>query len=313
MATNMAVAATPSSSASSTSAASIASIRATSACCEQGYLRSPFSLTQVRVLYELAQHERHRDRARPPARPGPGLSESASCATSSAGPARAGARRARRPTDPARLSEHGRAAFAPLDARATTRSRRCLSAARERQRGWSRRWRPSSGLRGPAPPGRARPYILRPPPAGRHGLGGAAPWRAVRQEFGFDERVRGAGGRHRGALLRRFDPRASAAGSPSATAQTVGCVFLVKRLEDDRQAAPVPGRAERARTGHRHRPVDECVRFARAAGYRGSACGRRATWSRRADLRAGGIPQIAEEPHHSWSKDLVERDLGAVL
>ncbi|GGK81358.1 GNAT family N-acetyltransferase [Mangrovihabitans endophyticus] len=103
------------------------------------------------------------------------------------------------------------------------------------------------------------------------------------------------------------DPSAEAAWIAEADGERIGCVFLVRG--DDPEAAKLrillvtPDARGR---GVGTRLVEECLAFARKAGYR-----RVVLWtndvlvSARRIYQAAGFILTAEEPHHSFGHDLV--------
>jgi GNAT superfamily N-acetyltransferase len=86
----------------------------------------------------------------------------------------------------------------------------------------------------------------------------------------------------------------------------VGCVFLVKDTRATAKLRLFVVDPQARGLGLGTHLVDECVRFARAAGYR-----KVRLWTQSVLLAArhiyakAGFEPIAEEPHHSFSHDLV--------
>ena len=154
-----------------------------------------------------------------------------------------------------------------------------------------------------AQPRAEREVILRAPRPGdlgwivaRHGL-------LYAQEYGWTETSRPVR-----EIVAEFvatsTPRASAAGSPSWTA-SVGSVMLVK----DRRRSRGFGfcwSSHGARARHRRAIVDECISFARQAGYR-----KITLWTHgvltaaRKIYEKAGFRLIASEPRGSWGKNVV--------
>jgi GNAT superfamily N-acetyltransferase len=115
--------------------------------------------------------------------------------------------------------------------------------------------------------------------------------------------------------------RAEPSGAAGATGLTtdapshpLGCVFLVQ-AQDDTRSQPEPGVAQlrllivepAARgLGIGRRLVDECTRFARAAGYERIRLGTHSILSAARALYAqAGYQLIASEPHQSFGQQLV--------
>ncbi len=278
---------------------------------QQGYLHSPFSLTEVRVLYELAH--------------------TTSTTASELGRAldldagylsrilRDFTRQGLLDREPhsrdarqslLRLSEHGREVFAPLDGAAReqvaqqmaslppTEQERLVDAMRTIQ---SLLEQPGDGAHRPI-----APYVLRPPQSGdlgwvvqRHGA-------IYAQEYGYDEHFEALVAEIVAHFVDKFDPRRDRCWIAERDGQPIGCIFLVR-------ASATIGKlrlflVEPAARGHGigWRLIEECIRFARHAGYR-----RIRLWTQSELLAArhlyarAGFRCIAEEPHHSFSKDLV--------
>ena len=248
---------------------------------------------------------RHRDRdCRRARRSTPAIS-AASCAASSA--RLCSTRDARRPTTAAqsllRLTAKGRAAFAPLDARARQEIGGAARAgsASPSSGAWSRPWQTIERLLGPSRRA-ATPYLLRAAPARATWAGSFTATARSTPGIRLGRAVRGAGRAHRGRFPRPASiPRASAAGSPSGTARSSA------RSSWSGSRRPSPSCAccwssRGARPRHR-RPAGRRMRRASPAmpATGRSRCGRNSELGGRAPhLPAGRLPLVAQEPHHSF-------------
>jgi GNAT superfamily N-acetyltransferase len=114
------------------------------------------------------------------------------------------------------------------------------------------------------------------------------------------------------------DPQREAAWIAEVGGQRVGCVFVVAKDSGTAQLRILL--VDPAARGHHlgQRLVDECLAFARRAGYR-----RMVLWTNhplvaaRRIYQATGFTLVSEEPHHSFGADLIgqyyQLDLAAEL
>jgi DNA-binding MarR family transcriptional regulator/ribosomal protein S18 acetylase RimI-like enzyme len=280
-----------------------------------GLLRSPFTLTETRLLWELA----HRDRVT--------ATELARELELDAGYLsrllrslrERGLTRSQRSKEDARqvqlsLSASGRRAFAPLDQRSRqevdallatlddSRQQRLLEAMTTISRLLDDR-----AHREPA-------CLLRPHRAGDMGWVVARHGALYAQEYGWTLAFEALVARIAADFIDRFDPQREACWIAERDGANIGSVFLVQARDEVTQA-PIGGAAQlrmllvepAARgVGLGERLVTECERFARAKGYR-----RIMLWTNSNLLAARGIYRKAgyqltkSEPHHSFGHDLV--------
>ena len=270
------------------------------------HLRSPFSLTEARVLYELA----HRDR--------PTATELARDLGLDPGylsrilrgfVRRRLVRRERSTEDGRRsllaLTEAGRKAFQPLDKRSRGAIAKLLGRlAPAHQRRLVEAMRDIETLLGE--PIRAAPYVLRPHRPGdmgwivhRHGV-------LYAEEHGFDERFEGLVAGIAAEFIEKFDPRRERCWIAERDGAIVGSVVLVKQSATVAKLRLLLVEREARGLGIGARLVEECIRFARQAGYR-----KITLWTndilyaaRRLYERAG-FEKIAEEPHSRFGPAMV--------
>ena len=160
----------------------------------------------------------------------------------------------------------------------------------------------------------AVPWLLRPPHAGDIGWVVERHGRLYADEYGWDTRFEALVARIGADFVDRLDPRREACWIAERDGVNVGCVFLVQ-ARDDASGAVVDGTAQlrlllvepAARgLGIGARLVDECERFARARGYR-----RIVLWTNsiltaaRAIYARTGYVLVASEPHQSFGHALV--------
>jgi DNA-binding MarR family transcriptional regulator/GNAT superfamily N-acetyltransferase len=294
----------------------------------EGLLHTPFTLTESRLLWELAH-----------APDGRGLtaSELASRLELDAGYLsrllrgfkERGLVKATRSKDDGRqqmltLTAAGRRAFAPLD----TRSQQDVAAllaplddGRQQQLlhalGTVERL-----LDGDAAGAARAPYLLRPHRPGDIGWIVARHGALYAQEYRWDMHFEALVARIAADFIDRHDPQREACWMAERDGVNVGCVCLVQ-ARDERTEAPLPGVAQlrlllvepSARgLGLGRRLVAECTRFARQAGYE-----RIRLWTNsvltaaRAIYEKEGYVLTASEAHHSFGHDLVGQTWELVL
>lgn len=274
---------------------------------EDGLYRSEFSLTEARVLFELA----HRDGLTASALAGDlGLDEGYLSRMLKKFERRGLIERQPAADDGRRfhlgLTEAGRRAFEPLNraardlvadllARLSLDEREKLTAAM----GTIQR------LLGPAPD-TGPAYILRPLRAGDLG------WIVHRQgliyhhEYGWDETYEALAAQILSDFVRQFDPRREASWIAERDGEVVGSVFLVRESDTVAKLRLLYVEPAARGLGIGRRLVDECIGFARAKGYKAITL-----WtndilvSARRIYQAAGFKLVKEEPHHSFGKDLV--------
>jgi len=236
---------------------------------DEGHLNSRFSLAEVRVLYELA----HRDR--------PTASELARDLDLDAGylsrivrgfrgkglvagtPSREDARQSR-----LALTRKGRQTFAPLERRASEAVAGMLRPLTVEQRtrlaGAVDCLRDLLERRDQAAP----PYTLRMHRPGD--MGWVIHRHAVlyAREYGWDERFEALVAGIAARFLENFDPRRERCWIAERAGEPVGSVFLVKESEEVSRLRLLLVEPAARGLGLGARLVEECIRFARQAGYR---------------------------------------------
>jgi N-acetylglutamate synthase-like GNAT family acetyltransferase/DNA-binding MarR family transcriptional regulator len=149
-------------------------------------------------------------------------------------------------------------------------------------------------------------YVLRPPRPGdigwvihRHGA-------LYAQEYGYDERFEALVAQIAAQFVQRFDAKRESCWIAERDGTIVGSVFLVSKSRTTAKLRLLLVEPQARGLGIGRRLVDECVRFARRAGYR-----KLALWTQ-SDLYAArhlyaqaGFRRVSEEPHESFGKKLV--------
>lgn len=157
-----------------------------------------------------------------------------------------------------------------------------------------------------AEPAAAEPYTLRP-----HRIGDIG-WVARRQgmlyaeEYGWSEEFEAFVAEIGAHFVRSFDSTRERCWMAEQNGAIVGSAFLVKESDDTAKLRMLYVEPSARRLGIGSRLVDECIRFAREKGYR-----KLTLWtndvlvSARRIYQAAGFNLVKEEQHHSFGKDLV--------
>lgn len=274
---------------------------------QEGLLASPFSLAEARVLYELAHRDglAASDLARDLGLDAGYLSRILArfergrllvCARSAAD---------RRKSHLA-LTGKGRRAFAPLNAR----SRREIAAwlgelPAADQKALVGAMHAVQQLLGVAPEAKA-PYLMRPHQPGDMGWVIGRHGALYAEEYGWDDTFEALVAEIAAKFLRNFDPKRERCWIAEKDGVTVGSVFLVRKSATVAQLRLLLVDPKGRGLGIGHRLVDECIAFARRAGYR-----KIMLWTNdilhaaRRIYQAKGFRLVEEEKHHSFGKDLV--------
>jgi DNA-binding MarR family transcriptional regulator/GNAT superfamily N-acetyltransferase len=276
---------------------------------EDGYLDSPFSVSQARVLYELAH--RQEPTAAEIARD-LGL-DAGYLSRMLRGFERAGLLRKRSSAQDGRqrllsLTARGHEAFAPLDVASREQIAAMLGdLSVDEQRRLLGAIQTVGRLLGGAKEANA-PYLLRPHRPGDMGWVVQRHGALYADEYAWDESFEALVAEIVAHFLRHFDVKRERCWIAERDGENIGSVFLVRDPEREGVAKLrlllVEPSARGLGVGRRL--VDECIRFARQAGY-----ARIALWtnsvlvSARRIYEAAGFRLVHEEPHHSFGHDLI--------
>ena len=274
---------------------------------EEGLLRSPFSLTEARILYELG-HGETATAARLAAELAldPGYLSRILAGFERRGLlARAPSERDGRESLLA-LTEEGRAAFTALDRDSAAEIGALLEALSAEQQGRlvaaMERVREllAAPEQNPAAP------LLRPHRAGdigwiveRHGA-------LYAEEYGWNEEFEALVAEIAAKFLRRRDPRRERCWIAERDGERLGSVMLVAQSPRVAKLRLLLVEPQARGTGLGSRLVEECIRFASERGYR-----KLTLWTNSVLLAArriyerAGFSLVAAEPHRSFGQDLV--------
>lgn len=275
---------------------------------EEGLLQSPFSLTQVRTLYEMAQRGRTtavelcKDL---------GL-DAGYLSRILATFQKAGLIEKTESPDDARqtllsLTKKGRKTFEPLNARSHEEVATMLGKLSPAQQsnlvqamGMIESFLSSGGER-------LSSYVLRQHRPGDMGWVVQRHGALYYQEYGYDERFEGLVAGIVAEFVEKLDPARERCWIAEKDGENVGTVFLVKKSQSAAKLRLLLVEPSARGLGIGKRLVAECVRFAREAGYKTIMLWTQSelTAARRLYQNAG-FELVGQEKHQSWGrKDLV--------
>lgn len=279
---------------------------------QEGILESPFSLTEARVVYELAHHEETTATH---------LAEELGLDPGYLSRILRGFQRdgliEKRPSPEDRrrqllsLTRDGQEAFARINAASRDDIEAMLTELGEGDRGrLLEAMADIEEVLGAGPEHRV-PYMLRPHQPGdmgwvvqRHGV-------LYNREYGWDETFEALVAEIVAGFIRGFDRRRERCWIAERQGENVGCVFLVRHPEREGVARLrlLLVEPEARGLGIGRRLVSECTRFARRAGYSTiTLWTNRVLESARRIYEAEGYELVREEPHHSFGADLLGQD-----
>lgn len=273
----------------------------------EGYLDSGLSVAEVRVLYELAQRKEAT---------ASDLVRELDLDPGYASRILRGFRqrrlidRRRSPEDGRRailsLTPRGRKTFAPLDRRSHDDVAALLARLPSAEQGrLVAAMQTIESLLGSPRTGPA-PYLIRSPRAGDMGWVVQRHGELYFQEYGYDEEFEALVASIVAEFIQKYDAKRDHCWIAERDGVNVGCVFLVKGTAATAKLRLFLVEPTVRGLGIGGRLVDECVRFARSAGYR-----KIALWTQ-SDLYAArhiyekaGFRRVGSERHHSFGQDLV--------
>jgi DNA-binding MarR family transcriptional regulator/N-acetylglutamate synthase-like GNAT family acetyltransferase len=271
----------------------------------EGLLKSPFSLAELRVLYEMA----HRDR--PTATElgqhlglDPGYLSRILRGLEKRGLVRKSASQSDGRQSLLGLTARGKETFATLDARQSeevaTMLRRLPAAEQARL---VQAMRVIQTVLDAGPESRT-PYILRSHQPGdmgwvvhRHGV-------LYAQEYGYDETFEALVAEIAAKFIQHFDPKRERCWIAEKDGEIVGSVFLVMKSKTVAKLRLLLVEPSARGLGIGKRLVDECLRFARQVGYK-----KMVLWTQselpaaRHIYQEAGFRLVQQKKHQSWGRD----------
>ena len=272
---------------------------------DRGFLASPYTLGEVRLMWELSRRPRAaadlaRDLGIDPGQLSRTLKRFADAGLIERIADTADARRSL-----VRLSDRGHTVFAPLEAEQRRRVAADLDGLSDEAIG--RLVEAMADVERLLTPDRPDPaLVVRPHRTGDVAFVVARQARLYAEEYGFDQRFEALICEVGAAFLRDHDPRRDASFVAEIDGRIVGAVFLTRETEEVAKLRLLHVESEMRGRGIGTRLVDACIRFARDAGYRGLTL-----WTndvlveaRRLYERAG-FRLVAAEPHERFGPPLV--------
>ena len=271
-----------------------------------GMASSPFALAEARVLYELA----HREQATATdIRKELGLDAGYMSRILREFERRKLIRREQSKTDERQkflsLTAKGRRAFAPLDARSNrdvvaileglspTKRKQLVDAVQAVRRLLGDKVQTSTS------------YLLRQHQPGDLG------WIVHRQailyaeEYGWDGTYEALAGEIVAQFIKNYDPNRERCWIAEKDGERVGGAFVAKVSDDIAQLRLLHVESQARGLGIGKRLVEECVRFARQAGYQKMTLWTQSNlYAARHIYKQSGFQVVREQQHHSFGKDL---------
>jgi DNA-binding MarR family transcriptional regulator/GNAT superfamily N-acetyltransferase len=158
------------------------------------------------------------------------------------------------------------------------------------------------------------PYLLRPLQVGDIGWITHRQGMLYAQEYGWDETYEALVAEILGAFVKNFDPKWERSWIAEREGEVVGSIFVVRKSDEVAKLRLLYVEPSARGLGIGKRLVDECVGFARAKGYKTLTL-----WtndvlvSARRIYQAAGFMLADEQRHHAFGKDLVGQNWNLTL
>ncbi len=282
---------------------------------QEGLLQSPYSLTEVRVMFELANREKltASDLIRELEVDAGYLSRILVSFEKRWIIAKKRSSKDRRQIF-LQLTQKGRRIFATLDARSNAEVDSLLARlAPQQQKKLIEAMRAIEHILAPREEPKV-PYLLRHHQPGdmgwvvhRHGV-------LYSQEYGWDEHFEALVAEIAAKFIQHYDPKCERCWIAEREGEIVGSVFLVKHLKGIAKLRMLLVEPSARGHGIGRRLVDECIRFARQAGYR-----KITLWTQnnltaaRAIYKKTGFTLVASVPNNDFGHGLMSETWELVL
>jgi DNA-binding MarR family transcriptional regulator/GNAT superfamily N-acetyltransferase len=273
----------------------------------ESLLKSPFTLTEARVIYELAHREETTATAL-----AEGLAINAGYLSRVLRSLHRKGVVEKRPSQRdgrqslLSLSEEGKAAFARLNGDSRAEIAALLEGLSDAdQRLLVRSMETIERLLRMKPEEKVS-YILRPPEPGDFGWVVQRHGALYAREYGYDETFEALVAEIVAKFVQSFDRKRERCWIAEREGENVGSVFLVRRSESVAKLRLLLVEPKARGLGIGKRLVDECVRFATKCGYEKiTLWTQEDLFAARRIYEQAGFHVVDREPHHSFGHDLV--------
>lgn len=205
------------------------------------------------------------------------------------------------------ITAKGRKAFAPLNESSRKQVAAMLeSLSLDEQARLTAAMTVVEGLLQPADGARTPVLLLRPHRPGDMGWVTSVNAALYAQEYGWDISYESLVAKITAEFIDNFDPQKEACWIAEMDGQRVGSVFVVRKTDTIAKLRLLIVDPKARGLGLGSRFVDECLRFAKSVGYT-----RMTLWTQSSLVAArriyakAGFECVAKEPHHSFGVDLV--------
>ena len=274
---------------------------------QEGLLGSPFSLTEVRLMYELAHRKT------------PTASELADVLGINRGylsrilrrfQSRGLIQKRRSARDGRQLFLHltsnGQRAYTPLNARAESEVHELLQGlSKSKMRRLLDSMHTIRSLLDSKPAG-TRTYVLRPPQPGDYGWVVSAHGEIYAREYGWNQEIERLAAEIVSDFLRRYDPKYDRCWIAESEGSQAGCVFVVRESKTVAKLRLLLVTSSARGMGIGGRLISECIGFAKQAGYRKLTLYTQSMLHTARELyKRAGFELVRQQPHRSFGHELV--------